>query len=119
MTRLGIRRGTVGNTLLVAIIAILCLAVRTAASEAKPGDLDRSFGADGRVVIPAPARATDPYATYGLTVIDDGLTVIDAVGLHDGRTVVAANGSLYAFLPDGQLDGSFGDGGVVLIRQPQ
>jgi uncharacterized delta-60 repeat protein len=89
-----------------ATIAIAVLATRGAAAQPVPGAPDPTFGSGGRVI-----------TTHDSWVASRAADV--AVDAH-GRIVVAGSSAsghdlltVLRYLPDGQLDPSFGSGGVV------
>ena len=92
------------NTALALPLSI-ALGIVPAASAAVPGDLDRSFDGDGKLV-------TEYTSGNGATALD---SVIDG----NGRLVVVGGDSgeigVARFNPDGSPDTSFGGDGTVLI----
>jgi uncharacterized delta-60 repeat protein len=82
-----------------------CLAALVALGAAPPafakaGDLDPSFGENGRV-------------------IGHRWTLVDMATLADGRTVVATENALFAYQSNGRPDRSFGDNGAVEPLSPE
>jgi uncharacterized delta-60 repeat protein len=95
------RAGIFRGRLLAAAVAALALAVPVAA-RAAPGDLDRSFSGDGRLITPI---GSDTRGT-AVAVQPDGRIV--AAGTFDyGQKV-----GLVRYLRNGALDSSFGDGAI-------
>lgn len=93
------------NSTLILSLSLALWAV-PAASAAVPGDLDRSFGTDGKLLTELTAgNSASPF---------------DAVVDSSGRLVVVGNdsgeGAVARFNPDGTPDTSFGGGdGVVIV----
>ena len=90
-------------------VAVLCV-LWPSAAVAAPGDADTAFGQGGSVITPMGAERNADSAN-------------DVVALGDGRIVVAGTVDrdeppvvigLARYLPSGELDPSFGDGGRVL-----
>jgi uncharacterized delta-60 repeat protein len=87
------------------LAASLALAPSGHAAAAQPGDLDRSFGGDGRV----------------RTVLAGGAATVAGVAVTDkGRILVAATAGkrralVLRYLPDGRLDRSFAAGGMAVL----
>ncbi len=78
------------------------------------GALDRSFGGDGKVLTEFP---TGPSAADDLAVQSDGKIV--AIGFaRASPTYGKANFALARYLPDGNLDPAFGEGGLVVTGFP-
>jgi uncharacterized delta-60 repeat protein len=103
-----------------ALIAAALTVVLAPGAGAVPGDLDPSFGGDGRVALPA-AGAFVPRAV----VIDAARRIViagylceqtapkgDGICLNDGD----ANFRLARLTPDGGLDSEFGDNGFVTTQ---
>jgi uncharacterized delta-60 repeat protein len=89
--------------ILLLLSALLAL-VLPATSQAKPGQLDKSFGMDGRVVTKLPAgEATYTHLAWG----------------GGGRLVAALGPQLVEYLPNGCLDRHFGGDGRVEIETPE
>lgn len=80
------------------------LAVLAGPAAAAPGDLDPAFGDGGTVVTPGSGEAHDA------AIQSDGKIVAVGVATVADRSVF----SLARYLPDGQLDPSFGGDGTVL-----
>lgn len=111
-------------TIALAICAIGLLASgAAAAAKSRPtaGALDRSFGDGGRVAAALPAESTRRSASepWSLLPEEAGATATLpqtalAVGA-DGSTVLAMGDEIFKFLPDGDLDGSWGQGGKLSV----
>lgn len=80
-------------------MAALLIGTVAPTSQAKAGRLDRSFGQNGRV-------------------IGQQLPPVGMAELADGRTVVATETTLYAYLPNGNLDRHFGEKGALTPYAP-
>ena len=74
------------------------------------GSLDPSFGSDGVVVTPVRREWTYEAFAEAVVIQPDG-RIIAAGEIDNGRFFV-----LVRYLPDGQLDASFGEGGIVLTE---
>ncbi len=85
---------------LAATLAILALSIGSAQAEAA-ASLDHSFGKGGKVSLPSQVDET-----------------WDTVQLADGRIVVPGRDGLFALLPSGQIDSSFGVGGFAPVVLP-
>lgn len=79
------------------------------------GQLDRSFGDDGVATVTVPGRVRDAGARAVLA-LPDGKLVVTGVAKRKG-TGTDIYLPVLRFLPDGQLDPAFGDGGLVTLRQ--
>jgi uncharacterized delta-60 repeat protein len=90
------------NRALLAASAVLAVAVPSA--QAHPGALDLSFGEGGRA-----ATAADLGSSWKKAAVD--IAIAD-----DGEAVVVSERQLFRYLPDGQLDPSFGRGGTVTLE---
>jgi uncharacterized delta-60 repeat protein len=108
-------RRLVRAPLVVALAAVLAggLVVATpAASVAKAGDLDPSFGTAG--VATAPPSGTLPGTGASSLAIDSSGRIVTAGSAHDDM----ANQDVFTvhrFLPSGAIDDSFGDHGVAIV----
>jgi uncharacterized delta-60 repeat protein len=85
--------------ILPSLVLVLAVLVLPAAAQARPGQLDPSFGRGGRIV-----RATD-FSDRSWSVVGT-----QTVGLPDGRFVLLARNSLYGFLANGAIVRAFGAG---------
>jgi uncharacterized delta-60 repeat protein len=83
-------------------VVLLALALVSAPADARPGQLDPSFGAAGKLVL----------AKHGY----EG--EVRAAALPDGRTVIANWKEVRLLLPSGAVDGGFGEGGVARLALP-
>jgi uncharacterized delta-60 repeat protein len=93
-------------------VAVLISALATPAMALAPGDLDSSFGVDGKVVARVGAAAHDGAAAAMLP--DGGILVAGAAFTGDpGYNIVLAR-----FLPDGTADAAFGVEGQVSAILP-
>ncbi len=84
-------------------------AVLTITHVAAPGDLDGSFGTDGRVDVPAVFSNIDAFS-----IAPDGTT-------YETSFSDASNASSFEvekFQPDGTLDPSFGSDGIATVNLP-
>ncbi len=86
--------------MLALLLLLAVLATMPASASAAPGDLDRGFGEDGRV-------------------IGHRWTLVDMTTLADGRTVVATESALFAYRGNGRPDRSFGNNGAVEPLSPE
>ncbi|MBA2488734.1 MAG: hypothetical protein H0V36_05335 [Chloroflexi bacterium] len=75
----------------------------------RDGSIDRSFGDDGRVIVDPTARAYDP--SFAWAAIPDGDSVV--LGPHGDEEYY-----LMRLRPNGSVDRSFGDDGVIIDRLP-
>ncbi len=97
-----------------ACLSLVLAAVLAAPAQAAPGDLDPSFGSDGRVAVPALGSFT-PRAV----AIDRADRIVVAGyrcdGNEDGTCLDGGDTSFRVarLTPDGGLDPEFGDGGIV------
>lgn len=88
--------------------ALAALAAAAPSALAKAGDLDPSFGSNGRVVTPASLSEWDR------------LTARVQVAPGPNNTIVAAIGAtVFRYLPNGSLDPNFGEGGKLTIADPE
>jgi uncharacterized delta-60 repeat protein len=99
-----------GRTAPVAIgawcVAIfIALVLSTQAASARPGELDESFGEGGRA-----ATAADLGSSWRAAAIH-------LATAPDSSTIVASGRQLIRYLPNGQLDPSFGEGGKVTLEE--
>jgi len=92
------RQVSKGMKKILVFLVLAVLALPTVA-QARPGQLDPSFGRGGRIV-----RATD-FADRSWSVVRT-----QTVGLADGRFVLLAGNSLYGFFANGAIGGAFGGG---------
>jgi uncharacterized delta-60 repeat protein len=76
-------------------------------AHAAPGALDRSFGYGGKVVSAASLGASWNQAS------------VEAAIAPNGDILVAAGERLARYLPEGRLDRSFGNSGLVNIEMPE
>src|SRR5438132_12468202 len=82
----------------LAVVALGLLGGSSAATKLRPGSLDPTFGINGTLVV-------------------GQMTYARAIALQpDGKIVVAGWGGLTRFYPDGSVDPSFGNAGVVLTN---
>jgi uncharacterized delta-60 repeat protein len=86
------------NLLLLPALLLLTL---PAACQAKPGQLDKSFGKDGRVTT----------RVSGITLYSKAYFALAG----EGRIVAAAGSQMIEYLPNGRLNRRFGDSGRVTI----
>jgi len=91
--------GLLASGLLIAMAA----AAAGAQAAAGPGTLDPSFGAGGKVLT----------SLAGVSQVGNQALVSDAALASDGDIVVSGSFGLARYLPDGQLDTSFGTNGAV------
>ena len=91
-------------------LAVLMILVVTSPSMAAPGDFDVTFGVAGFVRTPIGTGASQ---AQDIAVQPDGRIV--AVG-HVGVTDPSRSMAVVRYHPDGALDDSFGESGVVLLR---
>ena len=104
-------------TRLLSALTILCASVLVQAHAQQSGgnQIDTSFGRDGRVVTPFdPANPTGQNNVARLALIQpDGRILAVGVGhYNDGR---GAGAAVIRYLPDGQVDASFGNQGRALL----
>jgi uncharacterized delta-60 repeat protein len=99
--------------LILSILAVLALAAPAMAVTPRAGSIDRSFGGgDGRVQLGLPGDQIWPSA---MEVQPDGKLVV--VGTLIDKAF-AGRALAIRFLRDGQLDPTFGSGGVARISMP-
>lgn len=97
------------SALIGACFAVLAALAATAPSAlAKAGDVDPSFGSSGRVVTPASLGEGDWLNAR-----------IQAAPGPNGTIITAVGAAVFRYLPDGNLDPSFGDGGKLTIADPE
>jgi uncharacterized delta-60 repeat protein len=102
----GIRRACRG-ALMTCLILIIACGVAESALSAKPGDLDRSFGRQGRAMTAtAPQMGELPEFGGGMT------------WAARGRIVVAGGRTVVEYLPNGRLNRDFGKHGRLTMRSP-
>ena len=107
----------VARFIVIRVVAIACAALGwlalPGAAAAAPGDLDGSFSGGGwlrTLEVRSPANNYLPRGAEDLAVQPDGRIVV--VGeLIDGRS--SWYFGAFRYLPNGELDGSFGEGGWV------
>ncbi len=103
---MGRREGSIGAAVRWALLFVLTVSVLTApTASAKPGALDSTFGEGGRA-----ATALD----LGPSWKD---TSIEMATAPDASIVVASKRQLIRYLPGGELDRSWGSGGIVDLDQ--
>lgn len=91
----------------LALIAALAALAPPAAGAARAGALDRSFGANGRVVTKTELGGPGwPGAR------------VHVAGGPRGTIFAAVGKNLFRYLPDGELDSSFGEGGKLTVADP-
>jgi uncharacterized delta-60 repeat protein len=88
-----------------AALALAIAAIAAPTASAKSGALDPGFGDEGRIAI-----ALNPGSSWKSATIDMATA-------RDGSIVVASDRQLVRYLPSGQLDRGFGDGGFVTLEQ--
>jgi uncharacterized delta-60 repeat protein len=98
----------------------VCVALAAAAAGtwllAAPGDLDPTFGSAGQVLtdVPVPFCCEEGNA---IAIQPDGRIVIAGSVFDSSNTQAADNDfALARYTPDGQLDASFGNGGLVVTK---
>ncbi len=93
------------KTIRLGLVGAICAAFLLApTASALAMRLDPTFGSKGRV-----AGATSQTAQEGTWIATAA----------NGDTIVASHGILAAYLPDGRLDRSFGDGGTTpIVKEP-
>jgi uncharacterized delta-60 repeat protein len=79
-----------------------------AAAFGAPGTIDPSFGDNGRVVTQT--------ALNGYNWLDSHVNIAEG---PDGTIVAAVGKTLLRYLPDGDLDPNFGDGGRLTVTEPE
>ncbi|MBS1747235.1 MAG: hypothetical protein JST21_13780, partial [Bacteroidetes bacterium] len=79
----------------------------------KDGELDSSFGVNGVVITSVSSHAN---SASDMMVQPDGKIVVCGYIINDPNE--ARQLFLIRYLPNGSLDNSFGDGGVVIVGQP-
>ncbi|HEX5526365.1 MAG TPA: delta-60 repeat domain-containing protein [Solirubrobacterales bacterium] len=90
------------------LILVLALAIAAAlpAKALGAGDLEYEFGEGGKVITPVPLH--QPWSR----------THVQLAGAPDGAMLVAGDERVLRYAPGGQLDASFGRGGVLQIALP-
>src|SRR5271170_6063916 len=91
-----------------ALIGLACCAL-AARADARPGQLDPSFGTGGLVTIPVPGFSVS--AVKLVQQPDKKMQVLAGTTQPAGTPV--GNIELRRLMPDGQVDTAFGEGGVV------
>lgn len=86
--------------------ALALSAIHVPAALAEAGELDHGFGEGGKTTTPVNLHA--PWSQARVRLAET----------PDGRIMVAGAGKLVRYLADGELDRSFGDGGMVSIVLP-
>jgi uncharacterized delta-60 repeat protein len=87
-------------------LVLLAAFVSVSSALARSGDLDPSFGEQGRLTAATGERVGGEAAVQ--------------VAEGANETIVAGSGkTLFRFLPDGSLDSSFGEGGKLTIAAPE
>jgi uncharacterized delta-60 repeat protein len=103
-------------TVFLASLAMILLAAAPGA--AKPGELDRDFGRNGKVIGGSSGSIESPAQT---AVARDG-SIVTAVSRGEGEYAPEVGWEkpveIRRYLPDGRLDAAFGDGGTVTFRMP-
>lgn len=89
----------------IACIAFVAALIGPLGAQAKTNDLDEGFGEGGRAATAADLGGSWRNAEVRL-----------ATG-PEGSTVVASDRQLIRYLPDGQLDPGFGEGGKVTLEE--
>jgi len=82
------------------------------AASAADGDIDRTFGADGHVVL-APADAS--LSAFTVAITDDDRIVVGGYRWAFSQQGMPSQPVVWRLLANGALDPSFGDGGVAVI----
>lgn len=91
--------------ILILLLGLLMLAL-PAAARAGGGQLDRTFGGDGKVTRAVRSHRPGGFPGVGLAISPNG------------EIVVAAGKTLYAFLSNGDPDRRFGRNGEVTVAPP-
>lgn len=110
------RRRTVARLVLAAVLGLGSLAAAAApvwATTPRPGQLDRSFGDRGSLVIDAPVAG---LVATTMAVQPDGAIVIGGFAREDVSQGRRAAAVVLRLTPDGALDPTFGTGGVALVE---
>ena len=93
-------------------VALAALLLATpAGAAARPGEVDRGFG--GGVVLTGFGAERNSDSAEGVVVLGDGR--VAAAGLVDSDSGPVGIG-VSRYLPSGELDASFGDGGRVITN---
>ncbi len=94
----------------------LCL-FATNFAQAAPGDPDPSFGEGGRVLTPFPEVPQLRSFHLGAMAIQADGKIVLAGGAGFGGFSASSTGSIFVarYLPNGQLDADFGEGGKALM----
>lgn len=81
------------------------------------GELDPSFAGGGRIIYPLGDRDTFGWSFHILSIDDEDRILVG--GTHRFRTEDYQTDAMVArFTPDGELDATFGDGGVAVFEAP-
>jgi uncharacterized delta-60 repeat protein len=105
------------------LICLLSLAVAPVAA-AKPagksgaGQLDRSFGREGKATVAFPAESGESLGVKYEVPFQFVPGHLQMATAPDGKIVIAGSTQLVRLLPNGKLDPSFGSGGVVAVDRP-
>ena len=94
--------------MLLLLLLLAALTAVPASASAAPGDLDRGFGAAGRVATQTSLR--DSYWAKAEVQVAKG---------PDGTVLAATGDTVFRYLPDGRLDPSFGEGGKLVVAEPE
>jgi uncharacterized delta-60 repeat protein len=116
----GIMRTIFSKTpLMVLTVAVLFAAAATRA-QAAPGDLDQTFGTNGKVLtrFPISSPTFGPRATpHAMVIQPDGKIIVAGQALVSVSTTGATDVfALLRYLPNGSLDTGFGRGGRITTK---
>ena len=115
----GIMRTIFSKTSVMALAVAVLFAAATPRAQAAPGDLDQTFGANGKVLTRFPLNSPTfrPRATPKAMVIqpDGKIIVVGHAMVGSGYNTPDAF-ALVRYLPNGSLDTSFGRGGRVTTQ---
>jgi len=73
------------------------------------GSLDPAFGAQGKTIVPLSEHVRDPSE---LAILPDGRILVSCLGVANGYNDI--DFAVVRFLPDGQIDGTFGNNGKTV-----
>ena len=116
----GFMRTIFSKTPLMVLAVAVLFAAAALRAQAAPGDLDQTFGTNGKVLTRFPINSTifRPRATPNAMVIqpDGKIIVAGQAMVSEGTTATPTVFALVRYLPNGSLDTGFGRGGRVTTK---
>ncbi|MFN8113637.1 MAG: delta-60 repeat domain-containing protein [Solirubrobacterales bacterium] len=101
----------------IAAFASVVVAAVAAPATAAPGDLDRGFGGDGKVTTDFGGDVSD--TARAIAVDSQGRVVVGGTTRAEVPLDPVYSIALARYLPTGELDPSFGDGGLVIAPEDE